>query len=253
MRRTIRKVLSSFGYDLTRKPRPVLYRKAELLPSLSLLAGYLNSHKSRIQFVQVGAYDGCSNDPLLAAAERYQWSGVCVEPQKRAFEKLSEVHKNNSRVELKNVAIGPENEERVLFTLKVDDRLPDWAYQLSSFDRDHILKHQKMLRVKPLISLVQEEVVKCITFDQLLKDCSIDHVDVLQIDTEGYDFEILKLFQISKRLPAIVNFEHVHLSKSDWNSAADLLIDAGYQLAVSGWDTIALHRGEFETAMAIES
>ncbi len=239
MLRNFPSILETLGYKLARMPASVMKQRAELVPTLSILAGYLNSLKKDIRFLQIGAYDGLSNDPLLAAAERYGWSGICVEPQPRAFVQLQKVYKDRPKVQLVQAAIGPSNEKKVFYSLKEDVRLPMWAYQLASFDRSHILKHQPMFCDVQLDGLILEEKVDCITFDYLLETTSIDYVDVLQIDVEGYDYELLKMFNLPSRLPSVVNFEHVHLSKSDWNSAAEMLINLGYRLAVAGWDTLA--------------
>ena len=50
-----------------------------------------------------------------------------------------------------------------------------------------------------------------------------------------------ELFDIPRRLPSIVNYEHVHLSRVDRNAAADLLIANDYRLAMSyvDFDTVA--------------
>jgi hypothetical protein len=72
-----------------------------------------------------------------------------------------------------------------------------------------------------------------------MRHAEIEHVDVLQVDAEGYDLELLRLFDIPRRLPSIVNYEHVTLSREGRNAAADLLIANGYRLAMSHYDTVA--------------
>ena len=64
-------------------------------------------------------------------------------------------------------------------------------------------------------------------------------MDLLQIDAEGYDSELLRLFDLPRRKPAIVRFEHTHLSRPDYESCLTLLIDLGYRIAIYGGDTLA--------------
>lgn len=68
-------------------------------------------------------------------------------------------------------------------------------------------------------------------------------VHVSQIDTEGYDFEILKLFRVEERLPQLISFGHMH-SSSDWNAAVSMLTGCGYSVAKAGFDTIAIRIAE---------
>ena len=84
--------------------------------------------------------------------------------------------------------------------------------------------------------------VNCVTFDTLFFQTNLKYVDVLQIDTEGYDYEIIKLFNVERRKPRIINFEHAHLSDDDWNACVSMLISTGYHVAVAGHDTLAYLR-----------
>jgi hypothetical protein len=49
----------------------------------------------------------------------------------------------------------------------------------------------------------------------------------------------LRLFNIPLRRPAIVRFEHTHLSIADHEKSIGLLVDQGYRVAASGSDTLA--------------
>ena len=40
-------------------------------------------------------------------------------------------------------------------------------------------------------SQIKEEIVECINFNDLVHQEKINKIDLLQIDTEGYDFEII--------------------------------------------------------------
>ena len=43
---------------------------------------------------------------------------------------------------------------------------------------------------------------------ELFKQQGITHIDYLQIDTEGYDSEILHMMDYSSLKPQIIRFEH---------------------------------------------
>ena len=55
-----------------------------------------------------------------------------------------------------------------------------------------------------------------ITFDTMIKQYTpeLKHIDILQIDTEGWDFEIIQQI-IPKFKPAIIKIEQRHLIGSD--------------------------------------
>ena len=92
--------------------------------------------------------------------------------------------------------------------------------------------------------LIRGEKVTTWTFDTLLRNAGVDEVDLLQIDAEGYDLELLRLFRVGDRLPAIVNYEHVSLSRAERAAAVALLVQHGYDVAVSDatYDTVAYRR-----------
>jgi hypothetical protein len=93
--------------------------------------------------------------------------------------------------------------------------------------------------VPDLESMSEIEEVRCLTFETLFKEMGVDYVDLLQIDAEGRDAEILRLFDIPGRKPAVVRFEHKHLSIADHEKSIGLLVGQGYRIAASGSDTLA--------------
>jgi hypothetical protein len=59
------------------------------------------------------------------------------------------------------------------------------------------------------------------------------------IDTEGYDYEIVKLLNVRVHRPRIILYESKHLSTADQNACVDLLCGVGYRVAVLKLDTVA--------------
>jgi hypothetical protein len=64
----------------------------------------------------------------------------------------------------------------------------------------------------------------------------IEYLDLLQIDAEGYDVELLKLFDFERMRPPIVHYEHKKLSAKESDEAVELL--AGHATAWCGRRTI---------------
>src|SRR5580692_5233133 len=51
-----------------------------------------------LTFIQVGAFDGITRDPLRKYIDKCGWRGVLVEPQGRAASQLRELYSRNDRV-----------------------------------------------------------------------------------------------------------------------------------------------------------
>ena len=109
---------------------------------------------------------------------------------------------------------------------------------VASFDRSLVLRHKGLI---PDIEDVVEEIpVMCLTFGALLEQGGFSTCDLLQIDAEGFDYEIIKMVDFSKMKPAIINYEHIHLNPDDHEDSLTLLAGHGYRLAVAdARDTIA--------------
>ena len=77
---------------------------------------------------------------------------------------------------------------------------------------------------------------------QLLGQQDVHSIDVLQIDAEGYDYEIIKQVDFDLVQPNIIRFEHMHLSDEDLNECINKLAPLGYRFINEGLDTIAIKR-----------
>ena len=65
---------------------------------------------------------------------------------------------------------------------------------------------------------IEKVAVRCENFEYILDKYEISKLDLLQIDAEGYDFELLKIFPFTKVVPKIIHFEHIHLTQIDRNA-----------------------------------
>jgi FkbM family methyltransferase len=222
-----------------RRPRTLLERPDALLTiGLEHLVALRMLSGTELFFVQVGAFDGRTGDQLHEWITRYRWRGILVEPQPRYFAALQRTYADRPDLMLENVAIGETRGTRTLYTIREDvENLPWWAPQVASFDRAHV--EAKGLRDADGNDVIDTLSVPCVPFADLLAD--VERVDLLQVDTEGYDAAILAMFDFELYRPAIVRFEHVHLNENDHDSSIRRLADHGYRVAVGGRDTIAWH------------
>jgi FkbM family methyltransferase len=129
-----------------------------------------------------------------------------------------------------NAAIANQSGVTKLYTVDTDGV----ETGLASFDRNLVAKQL------PLGTKVVEIPVETYTLSSLLMKFKIDKIDLLQLDTEGFDYQILLMLDYNLYRPAIIHFEHRHLTPSDCLACMKLLNGHGCRLHVSGMDTTAI-------------
>jgi FkbM family methyltransferase len=182
-------------------------------------------------FIQVGAFDGQDCDPLYKFIGPYSWSGILLEPQPAAFAKLQVLHGDNSKMNLINAAIARTESKTEFYILEGDD-LPSWSKGMASFQIENIRKHRDI--IPSIDQHIRRTEVDCVTFGSLLSRFSVKQLDLLQIDTEGFDAEVIYMFPFEILKPAIVHFESKHLGKTKLEGVLDHLIPMGYRVAYDG-------------------
>ncbi len=187
-------------------------------------------------FIQIGANDGRRFDPLFELAKAFNLAGLAVEPVAEYFLELEKNYKN-SRVTPVNKAIYFTNGNILINRIQQDKSLPEWAKGIASLDPNHHKKSGIDQRY-----IVQEEV-EAITFIELLTEYNIKNVDLLLIDTEGFDKEIIKMIPFDKIDPKIIQFEHnlpvEGISINDFIEIISMLIKRKYKIAMTDTDCLA--------------
>jgi len=200
--------------------------------------------------LQVGANDGITNDPVNRFLQHGGWSGLLVEPLVDVFaDELSVTYAGNPRVILENVALAPMAGTLPFYRVSVSRAR--WATGLSTFRRETIEKHIEngyiatKARVEGIevpsdpAELIEELQVECMTVEKLLAKHAVESFQVLCIDTEGFDFEILKLVDLARYRPEFLLFESKNLSDADHTQALSRLRGLGYTLFWDNGDTVA--------------
>jgi FkbM family methyltransferase len=201
-----------------------------------VLQQYLSTQATKPYFVQIGAFDGVSGDPLFPWVKQGKLAGCLIEPQADAFERLQANYAGVDGVAFKRAAIGPQAGNSTLFRIRPGSIGPEWLFQLASFDRSILLRHAPF--VPGLEQMIITETVPTITVEQLLAELPA-RPNVLVIDTEGYDFELIKLWNVPRRKPEIILYEHKHLTTADQAACRQHLIENGYRVHPLDQDTVA--------------
>lgn len=212
------------GYELTK------LGEVDLLESLIYKKNY-----KEFFFLQIGANNGKRFDPIFNAVKRLNLRGLAIEPVEEYYNELV-VNYKNSKVIPVNRAIYEENKKISIFRIKQDIDLPEWSKGIASLNPKH---HQKSNTDGKNIV---EEVVEAITFEKLFEDYNVKNIDLLQIDTEGYDYNLLKLFPFEKFQPSIIHFEHGLPDKimtiEQVSEITSLLLSFGYKTIMKEYDCI---------------
>ncbi|MEO6969437.1 MAG: FkbM family methyltransferase [Chthoniobacterales bacterium] len=191
-------------------------------------------------FVQIGANDGFTGDPLnhLIMRPDTRWRGVLVEPVAHLFEQLSARYGNDPALQLERAAIGETDGTTVIHRLQTGPGDSLWLEQIPSLDPGLLQRNAGQFGKAD--SATVEETVPCLSVATLLERHAIARLDLLVIDTEGWDWRILRQFDLARLPPKLLLYEHQHLSPNDRESAHHFLAQQAYEwVDTEEGDTIA--------------
>jgi hypothetical protein len=86
---------------------------------------------------------------------------------------------------------------------------------------------------------IEANIVPAITFPSLIEKYDVEGYGLLQIDTEGFDYEVIKAAGIDRYRPALINYEHAHLSSADQRECGRYLSRLGYHMFAHDGNTAA--------------
>jgi FkbM family methyltransferase len=212
----LKKICGLFGYRLIDK---VFFKNNRLISRYSLLnikkiLSELFIQNEISSIVQIGANNGIRFDELNQFINEYETECLLVEPIKENFEELYKKYNNLKFVKLENSAISINNE--ISFLYKVDTKkvsyYGDHIPGITSFNKNHLLKHGVKNRH------IIKEKIQTISIKQLFTKHAIKSLDLLYVDTEGYDGKIVLDFLSNIKLRPIIIFEYIHIDNNILNN-----------------------------------
>ena len=201
-----------------------------------------------LRFLQIGGMDGKRFDPIYAFIKHYRWSGVILEPLPDLFAALAANYANAPQVTLLNAALtdtnGTRQITRITRAAAQSGAVPDWAEGLGSFhpNRNALggVGVDADLHAALLRHTVQE-AVSCLTLRAVAEQCSLDHIDLLQIDAEGCELNILRQVLGAGYKPRVIQLEHWALPQAECHTVHQILREAGYRIRSGEADLLATH------------
>lgn len=201
---------------------------------VEILNWYNRIKNGKINFLQIGAMDGVKHDELYLYVKNYDWTGVLVEPLPDMFDRLIQNYQDHPGLKFECSAItdtdGPIQMSRIPIELVQNGTVPDWAEGCSTLNTDGY--------IADLLPHMVQETVQGITLKSLYEKHG-DAYDFVQIDTEGYDYNIfLQLLQIGLTASLYkIEIAHITYTKAVWMRWQ--LEQQGYKTFIDNYDLIA--------------
>jgi FkbM family methyltransferase len=221
--------LRRLGVERSYRP-PALFRHPDwnFEPLLKLVVAYHLRARPDFTFLQVGAFDGIVGDPVHPLVQAFGLRGLVVEPQARVLDTLKATYADDPQVLVVNAAVADANGMRDFYTTA------GGATPQASFFRPHLLKHGVPA------DQIQTLKVRCATIASLLQEHGLASCDMLQIDAEGYDYQIIRTIDFQTVQPLIIRFEHAHMTDDECDQCIKLLASHAFRFIAERRDIIAL-------------
>lgn len=189
-------------------------------------------------FILIGANDGLSFDDLFKHLNPNKTKGILIEPSTKYFKLLKSNLSSFNNIIFLNLALFKERSIVKLFQVNEFGlaKLPEWGRGIGSFSKEHLLK----FNIED--SDIEELEVQSIPFMEVLETYpSYYKVDYLQIDTEGYDAEIIKMIDFKKFRAKLIKFESINLKLKELSELEQLFKNEKYHFFKGNEDSYAVH------------
>jgi len=192
---------------------------------------------SAFSFLQVGANDGKSFDYLYDFVINRDISGIVIEPIKEYYNELCENYKSHKNILTINKAIHKTAKHVSIYKInnQVAHLYPDWVKGMASFNISHLTKHEFIKKE----DIIEEEVIAAPLMN-IIEENNISSFDYFQSDTEGYDYEIIMMFDFSKFHPKLVKAEVVNLTEEQKHAIEALLTQHKYYVFYEDLDIVGV-------------
>ena len=160
-------------------------------------------------FLEIGASDGVKFSNTYLLEQKYNWSGICVEPIKDDYNKLI----NNRSCHCSDLAVYSKSNEELEFNI--------YEYNLLFGLNKHVNTYSNQ-------PIKEKVIVKTITLNDLLEKYNApSFIEYLSIDTEGSEYEILSVFNFTKYKFGLIHVEH-NYEEPKRQQIKELLLKNGY-------------------------
>lgn len=223
------------------------FMPSDLSIVLAAMGGALGQTQN-LSFVQVGANDGKSCDPVYKHILNHGSKAILIEPQPWLIDSIRcNYSAFTGQLSIQNIAIGAKQGELIIYTLKREY----WdAYEKKVGRPPHpifsSIKEQVLKRIAPRLGIdrkaaeaaIEELRVPMKPLHDVITEHAWDHVDVLQVDCEGLDVDVIK--SLGHYRPTVIHFESMNLERSQWKDWEEWSRSENYGYVRGRKDTLAV-------------
>lgn len=173
------------------------------IPITNLLIDYIKDIKNGF-YVEVGAYDGIFQSSTKFIEDNYNWKGILIEPNPNVFLDLEKNRPNNILI------------NKCVVSNKYKNNTIMGAFDNGPMSFIHNIRNIQNIK---LID------VECDNLSNILDIFNIMTIDLLSINTEGYEYEVLEGLNFNKYKPTYILITIYENSK---NKVFDLIDTKGY-------------------------
>lgn len=208
------------------------------LDVLDLLLTRLATERPNFLFVQVGANDGLTDDPIRQYVTRYHWRGLLVEPQPRVFQALLRNYEQEKQLAFENAAIAATDGTIRMYVADHQDEKANLTV-FASLKKEALVRGLGTPKAAGVRVQVKEVEVSALSVRTLLAKHRVTAVDLLQSDVQGYDREVVEQFLATGVKPTVIHFEHCHTPRAELLALYRRLVKEGYRFQEMEYDTVA--------------
>ncbi len=222
----LRKIVGLFGFKLVEKNfiKNMIEAENFAIEVETFVDKIIKENKFN-KIIQVGSNDGVTDDYIKSIINKYNLKGILIEPSPDAFKKLKENYSDIRNINFINKALDKKNITKKFY--QVDKKFLNSYHKninvLSSFSKAHLIKWG----IKS--NHIETINVECINWTKIFTDYNFEDVQIVCIDTEGYDHVLVEnLISETKARPVIV-FEWVNIPNIELKKTFSILKKSNYE------------------------
>lgn len=232
IKKYIKSIFGKAGFKVSRNhPR-------DTLETAQLALAYFSKLDRQTTIVQIGACDGKQKDPIHDfLLSNIDFAAVLVEPLPSNFQLLEQTYAGLEHIRLVNAAVSDESGTGKIYSVIEEGRWKgnDWVKQFASFEKRHLFK----MGIRE--SEIAETEVPIVTIGDLQSAHEIERIDLLVVDTEGFDDVVVNTALESDAVPLCLYFEFVHISPQRLETLFDKIKSQGYSWSFGSGNVLCVH------------
>ena len=244
----LKKILGALGFKILPKEtiKTERYIESSSISSADVIKLLIRKKKIN-NIIQIGANDGKSDD-FLRSSINIDTNLLLVEPIKSAFDELEKNYSGYKNVKFINKAIDVVTGKKNIFSVnpkyynfyekKYKSKDVSWLTVLASFHREHLEYHG----IKS--NHIQSTEIDCINFKELIEQNDFQKLDLLVVDTEGYDDVLITNFIQNTDIRPIIILEWIHIKKNKAEELIELLKSNNYKFLKLNKDLICIQNNQ---------